>query len=207
MVKLVAFDLWKTLAEKPFSTAERIRKEFCPQSGLRHRYFVKLYEEVTQTKEWGSREEMAEDLLRKLGSEANERNVARVIDILEEAEGGFSVYPHAVGMLNLLKVHGYVTGLVSNSNIFSVERIRERSELLKHIDFPVFSFEVGAIKPDKRIFEELLGRAGCTAEDAVMVGDNENDDITPARELGMHAILYGDYEQLKEEFSRLGIQV
>jgi len=207
MVKLVAFDLWKTLAEKPFSTAEKIRQEFCAHSTLRHKYFVKLFEEVTQTSVWNSREEMAEDLLRKLGSQANERNVARIIDILEEAEGNFSVYEHSIGMLNLLKVHGYVTGLVSNTNNFSVDHIKERSELLKHIDFPVFSFEVGTIKPDKGIFDELLKRSGCSAEETIMIGDKEDDDITPAKAMGMQTILYKDYDQLKGEFSRLDIQI
>jgi len=207
MVKLVAFDLWKTLAEKPFSTAETIRREFCVHSNLRHRYFLKLFEEVTQTTEWQGREEMAESLLRKLGSEPSERNIARVIDIVEGAEGGFSVYPHVVPMLRALKVHGYVTGMVSNTNVFSIEHLKSRSEITKHIDFPVFSFEVGAIKPDKRIFKELLNRSGCEPWDAVMVGDSEDDDMVPARELGMKAVLYESYGQLKGDFEKLGIHV
>jgi HAD superfamily hydrolase (TIGR01549 family) len=126
---------------------------------------------------------------------------------MEEAEANFSVYEHSIGMLNILKVHGYITGLVSNTNIFSVEHIREKSDLLKHIDFPVFSFEIGVIKPEKAIFEELLKISGCSAEDAVMVGDKEDDDIIPAKALGMGTILYRDYGQLKTEFERLGIQI
>lgn len=205
MVKLVAFDLWKTLAEKPFSTAEAIRKEFCAHSSLRHRYFLKLFEEVTQTTEWQSREEMAESLLRKLGSEPSESNIARVIGIMEEAEGKFFVYPHVVPMLRALKVHGYVTGIVSNTNVFSVEHLKSRSEITKHIDFPVFSFEVGVIKPDKRIFRELLDRSGCEPWDVLMVGDSEDDDVIPARELGMKAVLYESYGHLKGDFEKLGI--
>jgi HAD superfamily hydrolase (TIGR01549 family) len=104
-------------------------------------------------------------------------------------------------------VHGYVTGLVSNTNVFSVEHIREKSDILKHIDFPVFSFEVGVIKPDKAMFEELLKRSGCGAEDALMIGDKEDDDIIPAKELGMNTILYKDYNQLKNDLEKLGIQI
>jgi HAD superfamily hydrolase (TIGR01549 family) len=207
MAKLVAFDLWKTLAEKPFSTAEAIRREFCAQSSLRHRYFLKLFEEVTQTTKWHSREDMAESLLRKLGSEPSERNIARVIDIIEEAEGGFSVYPYAVPMLRSLKVHGYVTGIVSNTNVFSVEHLKSRSEIMRHIDFPVFSFEIGAIKPDKGMFRALLERSGCEPWDAVMVGDSEEDDVIPARELGMKAVRYESYGQLKTDLERLGIHI
>ncbi len=207
MAKLVVFDLWKTLAEKSFSTAESIRKEFCPQSTLRHRYFVKLFEEVTQTTKWQSRESMAESTLKKLGSEPSKKNIARFIDIMEEAESNLSVYPHSIQMLKSLKVHGYITGLVSNSNVFSAENIREKSDILRHIDFPVFSFETGTIKPDKRIFKALLEKAGCEPWDAVMVGDKEDDDIIPARELGMKAILYESYGQLKSEFETLGIHI
>jgi HAD superfamily hydrolase (TIGR01509 family) len=207
MAKLVAFDLWKTLAQKGFSTAEAIRREFCPQSGLRNRYFAKLFEEVTQTTEWRSMEEMADSLLRKLGAESTKGNIERVIDIVEGAEGNFFVYPHVLPMLKSLKVHGYVTALVSNSNVFSAEYVRERSGIMRHMDYQVFSFEVGAIKPDKAIFKALLERSGCEPWETVMVGDDADDDIAPAKELGMKAVLYEDYSQLKGELEKLGVHV
>ena len=47
----------------------------------------------------------------------------------------------------------------------------------------VLSFEVGAAKPDPRIFEAALATLGVAASDALMVGDSvENDGA--ARELG-----------------------
>jgi HAD superfamily hydrolase (TIGR01549 family) len=207
MVKLVAFDLWKTLAKKQFSTAEKIREEFCPRSSLRPRYFLKLFEEATQTTRWNTREEMADSILRRLGAEPSERNIARVIDIMDGAEGNFELLPHAIQMLKSLKVRGYVTGIVSNTNVFSVEHLKEKSELLRHVDFPVFSFDVGAIKPDKAIFAELLNRSGCDPWDAVMVGDKEEDDILPAREIGMKALLFTDYGRLKAGLEGLGVHL
>ena len=48
----------------------------------------------------------------------------------------------------------------------------------------VLSFEVGAVKPDPRIFETALARLGVNASDALMVGDSEEND-GGARALGI----------------------
>ena len=40
----------------------------------------------------------------------------------------------------------------------------------------MLSFEVGAVKPDPRIFEIALERLGVDANEAVMVGDSEEAD-------------------------------
>jgi putative hydrolase of the HAD superfamily len=207
MAKLVAFDLWETLAQKGFSTAEAIRREFCPNSGLRNRYFARLFEEVTQTTVWHGMDEMAESLLRKLGAEPTKGNIARVIDILEWSEGNFSVFPHVLPMLKSLKVNGYVTALISNLTSFSAEYIRERSDITRHMDYQVFSFEVGSIKPDKAIFKALLERSGCEPWDAVMVGNDADDDIAPAKEMGMKAVLYENYGQLKADLEKLSVHI
>ena len=45
-----------------------------------------------------------------------------------------------------------------------------------HADEFVLSFEVGAVKPDPRIFEIALERLGVDASEAVMVGDSEEAD-------------------------------
>jgi FMN phosphatase YigB (HAD superfamily) len=47
----------------------------------------------------------------------------------------------------------------------------------------VLSFEIGAAKPDPRIFTEALARLGVRADEALMVGDSEENDGA-ARGLG-----------------------
>jgi HAD superfamily hydrolase (TIGR01549 family) len=47
------------------------------------------------------------------------------------------------------------------------------------------SAEVGLHKPDPRLFRYVLERAECKPEEALMVGDRLDNDITPAKILGL----------------------
>jgi FMN phosphatase YigB (HAD superfamily) len=48
----------------------------------------------------------------------------------------------------------------------------------------IASAEVGLEKPDPAIFYLALREAGCSASEAVMIGDRLDNDIRPARTLG-----------------------
>ncbi|WP_242846550.1 HAD family hydrolase [Butyrivibrio sp. LB2008] len=58
----------------------------------------------------------------------------------------------------------------------------------KYIDLIIASAEEGVEKPDKRIFNIALSKASCIPENAVMIGDRIDNDIVPAKELGMKTI-------------------
>lgn len=58
----------------------------------------------------------------------------------------------------------------------------------KYIDLVIASAEEGVSKPDRRIFEIALERSGCKPENAVMIGDRIDNDIIPAKQLGMKTI-------------------
>lgn len=57
--------------------------------------------------------------------------------------------------------------------------------------FPVrvISGDVGIEKPDPRIYELALERAGVRADEAVYVGDNPEFDVIPAAVVGMTSVL------------------
>ena len=58
----------------------------------------------------------------------------------------------------------------------------------ERVDFLVTSEEAGADKPKPAIFELALVRAGCTAEEALMVGDTFKHDILGAHHAGIEGI-------------------
>jgi HAD superfamily hydrolase (TIGR01549 family) len=64
------------------------------------------------------------------------------------------------------------------------------------VDFIVCADEVGVPKPDRRIFEVALDRAGCTSEQAVMVGDSWTSDVMGARSVGMRAVWFNPYNEV-----------
>jgi putative hydrolase of the HAD superfamily len=100
----------------------------------------------------------------------------------------FSLYEDVLPCLRLLAAAGVRGALISNT-------ARDLREAVAHFGLSSFigtavaSSEVGAMKPDPRIFTVALARAGVAPEDAVMVGDNYYDDVLGARNAGMSAIL------------------
>ena len=81
----------------------------------------------------------------------------------------------------------YKIGIIANQEFGTEKRLIEFG-IRKYIDVIVASAEEGVAKPDKRIFEIALKKAGCKAEKAVMIGDRIDNDIVPAKEMGMKTI-------------------
>ena len=81
----------------------------------------------------------------------------------------------------------YRIGVIANQERGTEKRLREFG-ILPYIHLVVASAEVGVAKPDKRIFEIALSRAACQPQQAVMVGDRIDNDIVPAKALGMKTI-------------------
>ena len=70
-------------------------------------------------------------------------------------------------------------------------------------DFGVFSGIVGFEKPDPRIFEIALHKAGEVAPDqALHIGDSLRKDYLPARSLGMHALLLDRFQTTEHRAAR-----
>jgi FMN phosphatase YigB (HAD superfamily) len=57
------------------------------------------------------------------------------------------------------------------------------------VDCVVTSAEVGAAKPDARLFRAALELAGCAPEEAVHVGDSPGSDIEGAARAGIRPVL------------------
>lgn len=96
------------------------------------------------------------------------------------------IYPEATKCLEQLSKK-YKIGIIANQLLGTKERLKKHG-VLKFIDLVIASAEEGVSKPDKRIFEITLERAGCKPEEAVMIGDRIDNDIVPAKALGMRTI-------------------
>jgi len=108
-----------------------------------------------------------------LGDEHAEQLYRRVTDPAE-----WALYPDTVFVLKSLRQNGIRTAVVSNI-AWDIRAVLAAAE----VDEYVLSFEIGAAKPDPRIFTEALARLGVRADEALMVGDSEENDGA-ARGLG-----------------------
>jgi HAD superfamily hydrolase (TIGR01549 family) len=64
----------------------------------------------------------------------------------------------------------------------------ERENLKKYFDSYLASENFGFSKPDPRLFLKVLETLGVTPEEALMVGDRQDNDIVPARIIGMNTV-------------------
>lgn len=79
--------------------------------------------------------------------------------------------------------------LLSNTNALHFEYLRPQLPVLERFHALVLSFQVGAVKPEPRIFEEALARAGCAPERAAFF-DDVADYAQAASRLGLHGRVF-----------------
>ncbi len=94
----------------------------------------------------------------------------------------------ALEVMQELAARGLQLGLVSNMAGPYVEPIRSLG-LARLVQAEIYSFNVGWLKPDPRIFHLALTRLGVEPAETIMVGDNPLDDVEGARSAGIGAIL------------------
>ena len=63
-------------------------------------------------------------------------------------------------------------------------------DLRRHFQFLALSEALELYKPDPRLFRWALEQAGCDPAEAVMVGDRVDNDIAPAKGLGIRTIWF-----------------
>jgi putative hydrolase of the HAD superfamily len=95
--------------------------------------------------------------------------------------------------------------LLSNTNAIHFEMVRANYPLLRHFDDLVLSYEVKAMKPDRRIFEIAVERAACRPEECFYT-DDIPAFIEGARQLGIDAVRFESAEQLQREMRARGIE-
>lgn len=93
-------------------------------------------------------------------------------------------------------------GIIANQELGTKERL-EKYGILQYIELVIASAEEGVAKPHRRIFEIALQRSDCKPNQAIMIGDRIDNDIVPAKLLGMHTIWikqgFGQYWNIQGE--------
>ncbi len=97
------------------------------------------------------------------------------------------LYPGVESVLATLKGRGYRLGVIANQSPGTLRRL-EGWGIAQYFEVVMASAEEGLEKPDARLFRRALFAAGCRPEHAAMVGDRLDNDVAPARRLGMKAV-------------------
>ena len=115
--------------------------------------------------------------------------VERIGQRAEEYWGGYppgSMLPDVVPCLEALAGR-YRLGVLANQKTWVRDAMR-RDGIDRYFSVWIVSEEVGLEKPDVAIFRLALERAGAPADRIAMVGDRLDNDVRPARALGMRTV-------------------
>jgi HAD superfamily hydrolase (TIGR01509 family) len=103
-----------------------------------------------------------------------------------------------------LRQRGYPTYIFSNTNELAVEHIRRSFPFFSHFDGYILSYEVGAMKPDAKIYEALERMAGRRGTEVLYLDDRpENVEAGAAR--GWQIILQETPEKTRAAIEKLGM--
>jgi glucose-1-phosphatase len=117
----------------------------------------------------------------------------------------FEENPHMAALLQKLK-NKYRVFLLSNTNESHWQFLDNKYAVSRHFEELVLSYEVGHSKPQPQIYQEVLKRAGVTAEKALFIDDLEANILAGA-ELGMNVIHFKNQPQLEDELRHFNIDL
>lgn len=109
-----------------------------------------------------------------------------------------ALFPDALEVLQYLQKK-YPLHLITNG-FAEVQWVKlEHSGLKPFFEHIIISEEVGTQKPDKKIFEIAMQRAGTTAANCLMIGDNMNTDIAGARDAGIDQVFFNPHRKVTRD--------
>lgn len=180
------------LASYTSLSAEELRKRIYEESGACKRYETGL---ITS-------EEFFEQIKKISMAEISQKAFAEIYS------QKFTLIPETLEIYRELKKQGLKIGLLSNTSELDYESgfqpIMRRAKM--KFDAVSLSFKVGAMKPDKRIFQDMLGKLRQPPERCVYI-DDIGEYVNAARKIGMNAILYKDSGNLIKKLGELGVEL
>jgi putative hydrolase of the HAD superfamily len=114
-----------------------------------------------------------------------------------EYERHWQAVPGAIALCAALRTRGLGVGIVTNNLTEEQQMKLARTGLAPHVDALITSADVGAMKPDVRIFQVALDRFSVSAREAVMVGDSWPVDILGAQAAGIRAVWFNRHERTR----------
>jgi putative hydrolase of the HAD superfamily len=182
-IRAVVFDLWQTLAVWPLEEGRALYGRMAAQVGVDADRFFTAWDSGRQSRETGPMRDYLAVLGQELGVDMDGIGPVR----LEFTREVLVPRSDAVSTLGELRRRGYRLGLITNCSE-EVQQLWNETAFAESFDALVFSCDVGAAKPDPRIYAIASERLGVAPDETAFVGDGDNDELSGAERAGMRAI-------------------
>jgi HAD superfamily hydrolase (TIGR01509 family) len=142
-----------------------------------------------------------EEVVAKLPSQYDKEVFAYCIDRIAPF---LAVIPEMVEILHEVRRRGYKVYILSNMPKEMHQELREMHDFFNYFDGQLYSYEVGAIKPQPQIYEMLLKNYKLKAPESLFIDDRE-ENIRAAKELGIEGIVCRSPSQVRSELQLIKV--
>ena len=109
---------------------------------------------------------------------------------------------YAIPWIKELRSRGFRIYYLSNYATHTMDANRQALDFLPYMDGGIFSCYERIIKPDPEIFKLMMKRFSLRPEECVFLDGNPNN-VKAAREQGINAVQFTDYDQARLELDDL----
>ncbi len=169
-IKWLFFDLGGTIYDENLSDRQRIENLLVTNSAD---IFVDEFYEQMKLSAKAYAESPFSDARKAFG-------IAKNVPYSNERE---VLYPHALEVIKALSQR-YSLGILANQPPNTLQRLKNDG-LYDYFKICLLSECEDMYKPDTGFFEYALSKADCAPSEAVMIGDRLDNDVFPAKSLGM----------------------
>jgi len=183
----VLFDLFHTLVHSPFSVWEQAVAEVAAIIEVAPADLLEAYHQTWRQRqvEWNL-EQTIRILAGRLGRSPSPAQVTQAAAARRDVAGQVlsSAGDSTLEVLDRLRAGGYRLGLTSNASAETAEAWPS-SGLARRFDAAMFSCEVGAAKPDQRIYLAAMTALGAQPAECFYIGDGADGELAAAAALGL----------------------
>ena len=126
------------------------------------------------------------------------------IRFLEYYKENLKIYDQNVEFIRLLKRNYKLASLTNNEENRYIYAVSQLGNNFFDFEFP--SSRIHYRKPDKRVYEFVKEKTGFEYNEMLFIEDTD-ENLSVARELGIHTILFDSLYGMKENMKKLGIKV
>lgn len=132
-----------------------------------------------------------------------EKSIPEITKLLID---GYEVNNQVVEIVKKVRANGYKALICSNNFPARIDGLQRRFGFLDNFDVIVLSYEIGAIKPGNKIYEELIKKSGLRP-DEIFYTDDSQTALDEAKKFGIQASYYSTFADLIEKLKALNVLV
>lgn len=119
-------------------------------------------------------------------------------EISDLLANSYQVNPDVVATVKKIRGSGIKTCICTNNFPTRINALQNKFHFLDDFDIKIFSYEIGALKPDPRIFQALIDQSNCQPSEVIYT-DDKKANVATAQFLGINAFVYQEFNHFVDK--------